>query len=410
MLMEAKLSCNICGISDFESRNKLFKHLKSCATASNGSADILSSVKVDQSVSDKYIYVTGGRCRGRTLGSVERYSLELKRWEECLHMMENRGSHGAAAIDNMLYVFGGGGFRSNLATCEMFDSKLLTWKAVAPLKTFRHALVVFSMVVSDTLFTEQQSVIPITSTHRELCSSKNSMDLIFAVGGWYDGSVCSGDVEVYDHLTDSWFACAQLAVPRRLLGASAYKNQIYVFGGNCDDGVWFTAAVECLDFASNCWSRKKDLPSPGPASAVTIGDYIYVILHGKRIMRYCPLSDTYTNLAALPLKEWFCFDVTSLGYLVYLHGGVSQGDSSKAFYSYDIRTDTWEELPAMLYPRRRCAAAIMVADPNPNPSTVPLPNPYSKLSLVPNSIANPSPCVVPSDESEESAKKQKVVE
>ena len=355
------LSCKICGLENFDSRNKLFKHVKIC-TSTLSQAQILSSVDAEEDPTNKFIYVTGGRCRGRTLGSVERYSLSLKRWEPCTHMMENRGSHGAAAIDNRLYVFGGGGFRSNLATCEMFDSKLQVWKPVAPLKTFRHALVVFSMEVSYDFFCHKQSFINVTDIHRNSLIGEKPMSLIFAIGGWYDGSVCSGDVEVYDYLTDTWVACASLAVPRRLLGACAYKNELYVFGGNCDDGVWFTAAVECYSLATNTWSRKKDLNFPGPTSAVTIGDYIYVILHGKRIMRYCPQSDAYTDLAELPLVEWFCFDVTVFGCLVYVHGGVSQGDSSKAFFSYDIRTDKWEELPQMLFPRRRCAAAIMTAE------------------------------------------------
>lgn len=357
----AGLSCKLCGLSDFDSRNKLFKHVKKCLKTPS-QAQILASVDLSQDLTDKFIYVTGGRCRGRTLGSVERYNLSLQRWEGCTHMMENRGSHGAAAIGNRLYVFGGGGFRSNLATCEMFDCTLQLWQAVAPLKTFRHALVVFSMRISDEFFTQKQSVIPVTTQHSEHLLTNKSIDLIFAIGGWYDGSVCSGDVEVYDHINDSWIACASLEVPRRLLGACAYDTRLYVFGGNCDDGVWFTSAVECYSLATNSWSRKKDLPFPGPTSAVTIGDFIYVILHGKRMMRYCPKSDTYTELADLPLVEWFCFDVTAFGCLVYVHGGVSKGDSSKAFFSYDVRTDKWAELPSMLFPRRRCAAAIMTAE------------------------------------------------
>lgn len=87
---EIKLCCKLCGLESFESRNKLYKHVKICSRASDQSK-ILENVDLNVDCSDKYIYVTGGRCRGRTLGSVERYSLGLKRWEACTHMLENRG-------------------------------------------------------------------------------------------------------------------------------------------------------------------------------------------------------------------------------------------------------------------------------------------------------------------------------
>lgn len=61
-------SCEICGKNDFTSRNKLFRHLKFCGLDLKGSMteDINGSTAKEQL--DCYIYVAGGRLRGKTLG------------------------------------------------------------------------------------------------------------------------------------------------------------------------------------------------------------------------------------------------------------------------------------------------------------------------------------------------------
>ena len=162
---------------------------------------------------NKYIYVTGGRLRGKTLGCVERFSLGRGVWEACPRMMENRGSHGAAAIGARLFALGGGGFDSNLATCEEFNAFDQIWSPITPMKTFRHALSVVAMNISADFLRTNQSVIPVTDAHhRRTLPSDTSMDntsddvcLVFCIGGWMDGTVCSGHVEVYDVATNTWW-------------------------------------------------------------------------------------------------------------------------------------------------------------------------------------------------------------
>ena len=80
-------------------------------------------------------------------------------------MLEHRGSHGTGVVDNTLYVFGGGGMKSNLASNEKLDmtdtgvkdvdadaqcrggsanSAGGKWVPVVSMPTTRHALVVVS--------------------------------------------------------------------------------------------------------------------------------------------------------------------------------------------------------------------------------------------------------------------------
>ena len=60
-------SCNCCGREDFPSRNKLFSHIKLCTIQ-------LAKINVPKkSVEGTFIYVTGGRIRGKTLGRIEEH-------------------------------------------------------------------------------------------------------------------------------------------------------------------------------------------------------------------------------------------------------------------------------------------------------------------------------------------------
>ncbi|ETV78349.1 hypothetical protein H257_07927 [Aphanomyces astaci] len=335
----ALLKCDVCGDSSFPSRNKLFRHLKDCAVNLAFHTVNTALVETPTDVTNVYYYVTGGRLRGRTLGSVERYSLHRKCWEAAPSMQENRGSHGAVGVGNQLYILGGGGFRSNLATCERLDITNDKWTAIAPMTTYRHALAVVHVP--------------------ELKS-------IYCIGGWVNGSKCSPVLEKYDVDNNSWTTCTPMDVPRRLLGATAFESKLYVFGGNADDHEdkdkkWYTDAVESYNASTNAWTRLAPLPTPGPCSAVTVGAFIFVFLHGKSVLRYDPAADTFTTLAPLPLAEWFCFDAKALGHTVYVNGGITKGVWSKAFYLYDTLANTWTELPSMQTARRRCAAALVHA-------------------------------------------------
>ena len=100
--------CSQCS-EKFESRNKLFRHLKECngndtnASTCAGKTMTVKRRRKNDSVDDDderdseynkafdaYIYVTGGRNRGKTLCQVERYSMRRRVWEQCPSMLESR--------------------------------------------------------------------------------------------------------------------------------------------------------------------------------------------------------------------------------------------------------------------------------------------------------------------------------
>eukprot|EP01034_Spumella_vulgaris_P041279 gene41279-51106_t len=169
---------------------------------------------------------------------------------------------------------GGGGFHSNLDSNEKFNCETQKWESVASLPTSRHAL--FGLAVGTDIYT---------------------------IGGWIDGSLCSTDLEKYDTLTNVWTKMTPFNVGRRLLGATEHLSKLYVFGGNCDDKVWNTSVLEIYDIGSDKWSMGAPLPVAGQCSAVSVGDYIYVFMHGAYAVRYDPVLNTYTRLTeSLPCK------------------------------------------------------------------------------------------------------------
>lgn len=326
------LICSNCAC-EFESRNKLFSHLKFCSLKldeTQFSADFLEH-------NDPFIYATGGRLRGRTLGSVERYSIKLQNWEKCQSMQENRGSHCSSSFGTVLTVIGGGGFKHNLSSVENYDSIKMEWSLGAPMPTPRHALAVTSID-----------------------------NFVYAVGGWFNGSVCSSELERYDVVENKWESLAPMNVGRRMLGAAAHKDKLYVFGGNNADGDWNSDDLEIYDTLTNTWTSGPKLPEAGATSAVTVGDFIYVFLHGKYLVRYCPATSSYARLGKeLPLKQWFSFDVAAINGTIYVVGGNCEGKWANVLYQYTIHNNTWTQLPSMDHQRRRCAASIInYAKPN----------------------------------------------
>ena len=55
----------------------------------------------------------------------------------------------------------------------------------------------------------------------------------------------------------------------------------------------------------------------GQCSAVAVGDFIYVFIHGYYLVRYCPTRDLYVRLGdSFPLPQW----VWHLNYTIFLSG------------------------------------------------------------------------------------------
>jgi hypothetical protein len=341
-----------------------------------------------------FLYVLGGRLRGKTLIGCERMRLggvhyQPKRnindstrnqnnnnhgaaeaavgWECAPALMDHRGSHGAAAVDgvNAIYVVGGGGLRANLSSGERLrtTSENRTWEYIPRLCDPRHAFVLVSS------------------------SAENAL---YAIGGWTHGNTPMSSVERFglNEPDLGWTKCPSLNIARRLHGAAVHKGTIYVFGGSHGQGNVATkirtASVESLiciagavardtggnnandtNSSSPSWVRRRDLPKPMLAVAVTVKDSIWLLPNGDdELLCYSPDTDTYVKKGKLPLRDWHSFAVTHNALIdpdgFYVVGGKSEGAWQTKAYRYNVVSECWEALPSMKTARRRTACALVM--------------------------------------------------
>ncbi|KAK3268618.1 hypothetical protein CYMTET_22885 [Cymbomonas tetramitiformis] len=225
--------CSVCGAS-LPSRNKLFAHLRNGACSASPPSTREEALAEDAG-EERFIYVVGGRNRGRTLCEVERFHISRGQWEKCSSLKESRGSHGVAACGGVLYAIGGGGIDSNLASCEMLEPRGgEAWRALPPVSLARHALCAVTLG-----------------------------QVVYAIGGWVDGTYCSALMEELHVPSNSWSQRAAMLHPRRLHGACAWGERVYVFGGAGDHDKATMKWAECYDPKEDQWHAIKDLPVAG---------------------------------------------------------------------------------------------------------------------------------------------------
>ncbi len=163
------------------------------------------------SIADKIFVIGGMRFQGinydfNGLRTVEVYDTNSGTWTHLADMPTGRWGHSAAAVNGMIYVFGGasalGGW--NVYSSEVYNPQTNTWTAISNMPTARYCLTA--------------------------CSLEGS---IYTIGGWKhssDGPVYD-NVEVYNPDKDMWFTETPMPVARAVVASTVVDGKIYVYGG-----------------------------------------------------------------------------------------------------------------------------------------------------------------------------------
>ncbi|WP_018254635.1 S8 family serine peptidase [Salinispora mooreana] len=189
---------------------------------------------------------------------------------------------------------------------------------------------------------------------------------IYVTGGWADNGNPDATVDVFDPDTESWSRLDGVTNPAPVAaaGTAVAGDKIYLVGG-CTDGAC-TASDETVAFDPQTETFTTRAPYPHPVSWMScggIGDQVYCAggTGGSDYTdahRYDPASDTWSQVADMPLDLWGS-SYTAAGGMLVLAGGVTGGSTTvtNRTIAYDPASATWQDLPNTEFGRYRGAAA-----------------------------------------------------
>lgn len=168
--------------------------------------------------------------------------------------------------------------------------------------------------------------------------------------------------------TTRWQELPELPSPRAAFAVANLSDQIYVIGGENQDGV--LASVERYDVGFESWASLSDKPTPvTDARAVVLGEKLYV--PGGRsstdagdvvvaFERYDPRTESWETLPDLPQPRSAYALATAEGKL-YLFGGWDGTSYRREVFEYDPSREEWRERTAMSTARAYSDAAVVDA-------------------------------------------------
>ncbi len=227
------------------------------------------------------------------------------------------------AINNKLYVAGGYFNGSLLRTTFEYDAVSNTWTRKADMPVNLYGAAYFSL------------------------NGKG-----YVICGVASGLVSS--VYVYDPVTDSWSQKNNFpGGGRQVPTGFALNGKGYLVGGFTGGS---SAAYDMWEYdaTADTWTQKSDVPGNldrNAPIAMILNNQAYVGMgcNGAGntaytdFYRYDPVSDSYTQLASIPVARDACahFAIGGTGYV-----GIGQSGLSviQDFYSYNVSTNSWTRL------------------------------------------------------------------
>ncbi|XDB51110.1 hypothetical protein AB1E18_004663 [Capra hircus] len=188
-----------------------------------------------------------------------------------------------------------------------------------------------------------------------LCTLHNYLFLAGGIRGSGAEAVCSNEVFCYNPLTDVWSQVRPMQQARAQLKLVALDGLLYAIGGEC------LYSMECYDPRADAWTPRAPLPAgafPVAHEAVACQGDIYVtgghLFH--RLLRYSPTKDAWDE-CPYSASHRRSGDMVALGGFLYrfdLLRGVGA-----AVMRYNPVTSSWSRAAALPLPAPaplRCAA------------------------------------------------------
>ena len=199
---------------------------------------------------DGRIYLIGGfgTTTNVATDAVHVYDVASRRWSKAAPLPEARGGHAAVVLDGKIHVLGGGNSVSTLDVHSVYDPASDTWRAAAALPRAKGS--------------------PAAVVHE---------GKLWAIGG-RSGVDDFGDVDVYDPATDEWTSGPAIP-PRGTHGAVVRDGTILVIGG--ESQARGEALAEVLRLDDGQWTPVAPLPAPRAFARAVVSDGAVLVVGGS---------------------------------------------------------------------------------------------------------------------------------
>ena len=267
-------------------------------------------------------------------------------WVSKKPMPKGKADYGLAQVNGKIYAIGG---YPNPNITEEYDPNTDSWttKAAMPTARFNFAIATFE-------------------------------NKIYCIGGselsssFYQSSLVSGAIEVYDPARDTWEIKNPMPTPMTQLEANVVNDKIYLVGGRTGGQYSTVSTNQVYDPITESWTSKAPMSYPVADYASTvINGKIYVI--GGQDEFNNPMNLNTTQIYDIKQDSWSFGHPLAFALLdsaactlpysntIYLVGGQigSNGSSTATVQVYDVDNDKWVFGPSLNTARFRLSIVVI---------------------------------------------------
>jgi DNA-binding CsgD family transcriptional regulator/N-acetylneuraminic acid mutarotase len=247
------------------------------------------------------------------------------RWQALAPMPTARYGLAAASYGDYVFAIGGHTAEGVTAAVEYYDFQNKTWKSAAAKPT------------------------PVYEINAAVIGGK-----IYVPGGRLASGEVTDVLEIYDPVSDQWQQGAKLPTPLSAYALAAFEGKLYLFGGW--DGKQAMRTVFKYDPQQDAWQEKPPMSiARAYSGAAVVGRKIYVLggYDGQKALDISQLylPDQEENNASfvwqaapkMPEKI-YAMGATSIADIVYVVGGLSEGERRYPALTYFDQTGEWREI------------------------------------------------------------------
>ncbi|XP_035518191.1 kelch-like protein 10 [Morone saxatilis] len=262
--------------------------------ASGRSKSVYSNLLTRPRLPSVILLVTGSVDARCAPNCMEAYDARADSWVTVNTEQIWRTHHGAAVLNNVVYLIGGCSHEVYFRTVQKFDLVTRTWHQVAPM--YSHRCYISVAVLNGCIYaiggfnghtyyktvecykpeTDQWNMIAPMTTKRCGASATTLNGKVYVCGG-FNGRHSLSTAECYDPNTNQWTMIAPMRSCRSGLGVAAYRGRIYAVGGTIGNNSHLRSA-EAYNLQTDRWSNVPSMYSPRSYFGIeVVDDQLFVV-------------------------------------------------------------------------------------------------------------------------------------